>query len=380
MMQFDNRFQFGGVRSSALACASAAAVARRWLSGSCLAVATCLAPWAAAPCAAQTPAPAQHLRVVGGLGALNQYMRHEEPFWARDLARLSGGRATAEIVPFDRAGIRGQEMLRLVQLGAVPFGTALLNLSSVLDAELGAPDLAGLNPDVATLKRSVGAYRPYLEKMLRERYGSELLALYAYPAQVTFCAKPLASLADLSGRRIRISSATQSDWVASLGATPVQAPLAEVVANVRSGNIDCAITGTMSGNTIGLHEVTSHLHTTPVNWGAAAFVANGSAWRALPKDVQDLLRREMPKLEQAIWVEAENETSEGIACNTGAAACSNGRKGRMIVVRATPADTAKSREILSASVLPGWLKRCGPACSPVWKQTVGAANGIELPQ
>ena len=126
--------------------------------------------------------------------------------------------------------------------------------------------------------------------MLRERYGSELLAIYAYPAQVTFCTKPLAGLADLSGRRIRISSATQSDWVAALGAMPVQTAFAEIVANLRSGNIDCAITGTMSGNTIGLHEVTSHLHTMPVNWGVAAFVANGAAWAALPSDLQELLQ------------------------------------------------------------------------------------------
>jgi len=354
------------------------AIANRWSSAVWGAFVACLVHWA--PCAAQVPAPApQHLRIVGGLGALNQYTRHEEPFWTRELARLSGGRASAEIVPFDRAGIRGQEMLRLVQLGAVPFGTSLLNLSAVQDAEFGAPDLAALNPDVATLRRSVGAFRPYLEKVLRDRYGSELLALYAYPAQVTFCAKPLDSLADLRGRRIRVSSATQSDWVVSLGAIPVQTALADIVANVRSGNIDCAITGTMSGNTIGLHEVTSHIQTTPVNWGVAAFVANGATWNALPKDIQDLLRRELPKLEQAIWTEAENETSDGIACNTGAAACVGGRKGRMTQVRPSAADAGRRRDILASNVLPGWLKRCGPQCAQVWKQTVGPASGVDLP-
>ena len=328
--------------------------------------------------AAQVPAPVpQHLRIVGGLAGVNQYTRHEEPFWSRELARLSGGRASAEIVPFDRAGIRGQEMLRLVQLGVVPFGTSVL--SAVPDAELGAPDLAGLNPDVPTLRRSAGAYRPYLEKVLRERYGSELLALYPYPAQVTFCVKPLSSLADLAGRRIRISSATQSDWVMSLGAIPVQTPFAEIVANVRSGNFECAITGTMSGNTIGLHEVTSHVHTMPVNWGLAAFVANGAAWHALPKDLQDLLRRELPKLEQAIWTEAASETSEGIACNIGAPACVGGRKGRMTEVRESAADASKRRDILVKNVLPSWLKRCGPQCAQVWKQTLGPASGIDLP-
>jgi TRAP-type C4-dicarboxylate transport system substrate-binding protein len=342
------------------------------------ALAACLLQ--ASLCGAQVGAPAtEHLRIVGGLGGVNQYTRHEEPFWTHELARLSGGRVTAEIVPFDRAGIRGQEMLRLVQLGAVPFGTSLLNLSAVLDAEIGAPDLAGLNPDVAALRRSIAAFRPHMDKLLRERYGSELLAIYAYPAQETFCAKPVAGLDDLKGRRIRISSATQADWVTALGAIPVQTPFTEIVANVRSGNIDCAITGTMSGNTIGLQEVTTHLYTMPVNWGVAAFVANGASWAALPKDIQALLRRELPKLEQTIWAEAENETSNGIACNIGAPNCVGGRPGHMTLVRPSAADESRRREILLRSILPAYLKRCGPQCAQVWKDTVGSSSGVNAP-
>jgi len=339
----------------------------------------------AAACLLQAPgaasaqgAPVQHLRIVGGLAAVNQYTRHEEPFWTRDLARLSNGRATAEIVPFDGAGIRGQEVLRLVQLGVVPFGTSILNLSAVEDAELGMLDLAGLNPDMTALRRTVAAYRPQLKKTLRDRYGIELLAIYAYPAQVTFCSKSLKSLADLAGRRIRTSSATQADWVTALGATPVPLPFADVVANMRNGNIDCAITGAMSGNALGLHEAAGWLQTTPVNWGLAAFVANGSAWEALSPDLQQLLQRELPRLEQAIWADAETETRNGSACNTGAPACTSSRKGRMVEVPPSAADAARGREILTRNVLPGWLKRCGPQCAATWKQVMGPATGVEL--
>jgi hypothetical protein len=109
--------------------------------------------------AAQADAP-QHLRIVGGLAGVNQYTRHEEPFWTTELPRLARGKLSAEIVPFDRAGIRGQEMLRLIQLGVVPFGTALLSVSSAQEPELSAPDLAGLNPDIATLRRVTTAFRP----------------------------------------------------------------------------------------------------------------------------------------------------------------------------------------------------------------------------
>ena len=68
---------------------------------------------------AAEPQPHTHLSIVGGLVGMHQFTRHEEPFWTRHLPRLSGGRASAEIVSFDRAGIRGQEMLRLVAMGTV---------------------------------------------------------------------------------------------------------------------------------------------------------------------------------------------------------------------------------------------------------------------
>lgn len=327
---------------------------------------------------AASPAPVR-LRIVGGLANIHQYTRQEEPFWTRELPRLTGGRASAEIVPFDRAGIRGQEMLRLVQLGAVPFGTALLSQSSNFDAEVIAPDLAGLSPDVDAMRRHTAAYRPHLAQLLRERYGIVLLALYIYPAQELFCTRPLKGLADLAGRRVRVSSATQADFVEALGAIPVPTGFAEIVPNVRSGNIECAITGTMSGHTIGLHEVTQYLHTAPITWGLAAFVANGAAWSALPADVRGTLEVALPKLERGIWTESAQETGAGIACNVGAPACTLGTRGRMVEVPETEADRRLRREIFAKTVLPRWVQRCGANCTQVWRRTIGPVAGIDVP-
>jgi TRAP-type C4-dicarboxylate transport system substrate-binding protein len=329
------------------------------------------------PLAAAQNTAATKLRIVGGLGSLNQYTRHEEPFWAKDLAKLSGGKFSAEIVPFDRAGVPGEDMLRLMQLGVVPFGTAQLSRISTQDAEFSAPDLAGLNPDMPALKRNLAAFRPYLEKTLRERYGIELLAVYAYPAQVLFCKKPLSSLTDLAGRRIRVSGTTAADFIEAFGGVPVITSLTDILPNLASGNIECAITGTMSGNTIGLHEVTSHIHSMTVTWGLSIFAANASAWDGLPAELKTLLRKEIPKLETAIWSESERETAEGIACNTGAATCSNGRKGTMIEVKPAADDERRRKEVLAAKVLPRWVQRCGTACVPVWNQTLGGSAGIK---
>lgn len=316
-------------------------------------------------------APTLHLRIVGGLAGLNQYTQHEEPFWSRELARLSGGKYTAEIVPFDRAGVPGADMLRLLQLGVTPFATTLVSALARQFPQYAAVDLAGLNPDMATLKKNAAVFRPFLEKELRQRHNVEMLALYVYPAQVVFCKQPFTSLADLAGRQVRVSSATQSDFISALGAFPVVTGFDQIMANMGSGNTNCAITGTMSGNTLGLHRVTSHVHSLPITWGMAVFGANKSGWDVLPPDLRALLGRELPRLEAAIWAASERESLEGMTCNTGSPLCKTGDKGTMISVATSASDERVRQQVLSNTVLPRWLARCNSNCASVWNQTVG---------
>jgi TRAP-type C4-dicarboxylate transport system substrate-binding protein len=333
----------------------------------------------AAPAAAALEAaaiPATRLRIVGGLGSLNQYTRLEEPFWRFALPALTAGRVQADIAPYDRAGIRGQDMLRLLQQGVVSFGTAPLNLAGAEDALLVAADLPGLNPDIATLHRSVAAFRPTLAAQLRERHGLELLAVYAYPAQVVFCKQPFATLADLRGRRVRVAGTALADVAESLGAVPVLMPLAETVPQMRAGMLDCAITGAMSGNTLGLHEITSHPHPLALSWGLSLFAANGAAWSALSPDLRRLLKQRLPQLERDIWAAADRETTEGAACNIGAPACQTGRAGQMRPVPPHSADRARLHELLGQTTLPRWLARCGAGCAEVWNSTLAGPAGI----
>lgn len=324
-------------------------------------------------------ASTQKLRIVGSLAGLNQYVQHEEPFWTQTLTRLSGGRFSADIVPFDRAGVPAQDMLRLMQIGVIPFGTAQLSRVAAQDAVFSAMDLAGLNPDVATLRKSVAAYRPFVESTLRQNYRIELLGIYVYPAQMIFCSSPFASLKDLAGRRIRVSGSSSADFISAVGATPVVTSLTEMLPNIRNGNVNCAVTGTMSGNTVGLHEITSHLYAMPITWGLALFGANSDSWNALDPALRVLLRNELPKLEADIWAANERETKVGIDCNIGALGCVGGRKGRMTLVQLTPQDDQRRKSILLSTVLPQWLRRCGGQCADIWNQTIGPALGIAAP-
>ncbi len=322
---------------------------------------------------------ALRLRIVGGLAGVTQYTQLEAPFWTRDLERLSGGRYAADIVPFDRAGVPGSDMMRLLQLGVVPFGTVLMSSLTAQYPQYTAADLPGLNPDMATLRTTLAALRPALEQALRTEQGVEPLAIYVYPAQVLFCRERLGGLAEVRGRTVRVASAAQGDFVTALGGKPRLLPFSQVAQSMQSASLDCAVTGTMSGNTIGLHQHARYLHAMPVTWGLAIFGANRTAWQALPEDLRQLLRTELPRLEAAIWANAQQETAQGLACNTGHSACSQGRRGAMSLVLTSPQDDALRLQVLRGTVLPRWLERCGPRCAELWQRTLAPVRGIELP-
>ncbi len=356
----------------------------------CAAASACCAV-AAMPAAAAPPRAAQsasapatagaplRLRVVGGLAGVSQFIRFEQPFWTTELPRLSGGRIMADVVPFDRAGIPGVEMLRLLQLGVVPFGTVLMSSFASLYPQYTAVDLPGLSGDVASLRRSAAAFRPYLEQSLRQELGVEMLALYIYPAQVTFCKRPLKGLDDLAGRRVRVSSPAQADFIAALGAEPVMTSFSQQRNSLESGETECAVTGGMSGHTLGLDTVTSYLYPLPLNWGMAVFGANRTAWNALPAQDRELLRAGLARLEAAIWDSAERETAEGVACNTGRGQCSTGQRGSMVLVPVSEADERRRVEIFRKTVLPRWLARCAVRCDQVWERTLGATGSGASP-
>ncbi|SDE09327.1 TRAP-type C4-dicarboxylate transport system, substrate-binding protein [Belnapia rosea] len=348
-----------------------------WRQAARMALAACLGLVLAGigPAAAEE-APPITLKIVGGLAGVAQYTRHEMPFWTEQVPQLTQGRVRAEVAPFDRSGIRGTEMLQLMRLGVVPFGTILLSISASEEPEINVMDLAVMNPDIATLRSTVTLLRPRLEALLQDRFNLALLSIYAYPAQVVFCRQPFAGLGDLGGRRIRVSSVSQSELFEALGAAPVVIPFADILANLRGGVVECAVTGSLSGNALGLHTVSTHVSRQAISWGVSVFAANANAWAALPAGIRTQLQSGLTDLQEQIWRSAEHETEEGFICNAGRPECAHGTRGHMVVLDDEPRDRQRRAQLLRDVVLPSWVRRCGADCIETWNTYIAPNRGI----
>lgn len=353
-------------------------------------IAAALALWvalagtgAAQPAVADSPPPAVSqspavidLPIVGGLGGISQYERFEKPFWEDELRTLSHGRIRATIRPIDGGGASTQDMLLLMRLGVVPMGTSFLSMLAGDEPELNVIDLPALNPDMATLRRTVAAFRDRMTEVLDSRYSVKLLGVYVYPAQVVFCDRPFNGLRGLAGLRVRTSSVAQSEVMQAVGAIPTIIPFAEIVDAVETGVVDCAITGTFSGYEIGLPNVTTHVHAMALSWGISIFGANRDFWASLPPDVRDMLTSGIADLEKRIWQYAEEDTLRGLACSTGSGECGTSLPHAVTLVPISAEDEELRRKLLEDVVLPGWIARCGTLCVTSWNNYLAGVHGI----
>ena len=328
---------------------------------------------------AEDDVPARTLKVVGSWSMLSQYKDFEYPFWSKTVPQISHGRIKVDVSAFNELGLHGGEVLRLMKLGLTDFGTTILSYVSEQDPRAEGVDLAGLTTDLPASRRVAEAYLPVLDHYFRAKLGIRVLAMFPYSAQELFCNSPINSLEDLKCKKVRVSLRTTSDLIEAFGATTLNIPFDETYAKVKAGEADCLVTGTLSGYSAKMYEVTDHLFSLPLGWSVMMLAVNESSWQQIPAQDRATLTKGIATLSDQLWQAADDQTSEGIACDSGAASCPFDVKGKMKVVQPSAADRALLKKMVSQVVVKRWLARCGADCREEWNKSAGAAAGIHIP-
>lgn len=330
----------------------------------------------AAPWAVAQSYPTTKLNVVGNLGITTQSKELEAPFWSQVIPEATGGAVTAQFKPWNEMGLKGPEVIKLLRQGLFEIGTTQLGFLAGDNAINDAIDLAGVAPTIQDFDKVRTAFRPHLTAYYEKQQGLKVLSLQSYQAQVLYCRPEFKGLADLKGRKVRVSGASQADFIEYFGGSGVNMPFGDVQQALQNGVIDCAITGTLGGYKAKWHEGAKYLYPLGINWASGVTAVNLKTWTAMAPALKTLLEKEYPLLEKRIFEQNIRENELGIACNTGTAACSEGPAAAMKLVPVPPGDLALRRKALDERVLPRWATRCGAACVKAWNETAGKAMGL----
>ena len=190
-------------------------------------------------------------------------------------------------------GIKGTEQLRLAKLGVLEFFSGNIALMAADNMVFDAVDMIGVMPTFEKAREMMDAYGPVVAKHMAEQFNVKLLMTWPNPAQVIYCKPEIGGVADIKGKKVRVSTTGASDFVSAVGGIPVTIQWAEVIPAAQRGALDCGITGTLSGNTGKWWEVFDYHHPITLTWGMWFHAVNLDTWNRLDPSVQGVLRREV---------------------------------------------------------------------------------------
>jgi TRAP-type C4-dicarboxylate transport system substrate-binding protein len=322
--------------------------------------------------------PTAKIHVIGSTTNSNIYKALEEPFWTQQLPQASEGRITTDLRSIQESGLKSPQIARL--LGAGALDVAYGDFASIAGdiREFEGLDLAGVFTDLETMHKAADAYKPVIDRIFNQ-HGIKLLGLFPYPEFALYCAGEVASLADLKGKKVRVTVESMSEFIHQVGGVPVVMPFPDVVPALQTGVADCAITGTYTGNRAGWGEVTDSLFTLPIGTGVSFYGYSTRNWLELDPSLRELIESEFIRFERDAWELTKTQTLIGIHCNTGHEGCTGGKPGHMSLHPPSDADIARAHQIALDVVIPSWATRCGRQCVEDWNSTVGPVAGIQIP-
>lgn len=284
---------------------------------------------------------------------------------------------------FQGLGINMADALRLVRAGTFDVVSAQIGLASRDDPFLEGIDLIGVSTDLEELRGAVNAFREVFDNRIQQRFGAKVVAIWPFGSQVFFCSQPIRTLDDLRGQRVRSFTASMSQLLERLGATPVTLSFPEVYPALQRGVASCGITSPTSANTGKWPEVTTHLLPLSVSGAVQAHLVNLAWWNRQTPAQRDAYLAQFTRMENDLWELARTTNEDATNCSLGRPECLRQahQPFNMTLATVSEADKTRLRRISEEVILSEWAARCNrayPGCAQVWNDTVGRARGMAI--
>ena len=229
------------------------------------------------------------------------------------ITERSGGRLKVDPFVYGEHPYTGADMLGAVRDGLVDMGmTEDVYISSV-EPPLGIMMVPFLFKDIDQAKKVMERMVPEVfEPILNKKYNSTIITSYLICGEAVHGKKLLDSMDALKGQKIRVWGKETGDTVAHLGGTPVTVAFGELYTAIQRGTIDGALTSMNGAVATKIHEVAKY-----VTWWDFAFpweftIVNRDKLKALPEDVQKIIREEGKRASDACQAMNELEPASDL--------------------------------------------------------------------
>lgn len=264
------------------------------------------------PVIVPTSASAQQVAVWKLQSLLNPgYMGTDAEIWfAQEAERRTGGRVKITVYPGAALGFAGPRILTAV-------GQGLLEAAQMWGAHVSGDlriaeviELPGLIPyDIPLRKKIVRMVLPHHEKAMAS-FGVLPFASGQVEPRNIYSRKPIRSLADLKGVKLRAQGVVETEFTKAIGATPVTLSWEEVYPAMQQGVIDAYWVTHSATFNAKLFEVAKYCYEVGLGGANWFIVVNKAALEKLPPDIQKTILELREPVAEKLWQRVDGDIRE----------------------------------------------------------------------
>ncbi|GHU36158.1 transporter [Betaproteobacteria bacterium] len=325
-----------------------------------------LAAFIVIPAVAATPVT---WKVVTDLRTSRQFTEKWK-FFAEEMKKRTNGEVVVEVFSLPELNLNGQELVRMLNSNLLDVAEVITGYVSGEVPILEGVQLVGTFRDYEHNHEGYKAFMPIVQDKYSKIIGGIPVGTFAFATMQIWSRFPMNTLADLKGKKIRVFSVSQADYINALGGEAVFIPLSDIYVSLERGLVDGCITGPAAGAGMKLWEVTKHVIDLRLGAGAGFIVISRKSYAALSeknKAVFDQLAKEIDKIGWSIGKKDNDEGLEQAAAH-----------GMTVLHSAKPEWQERLQEVARTVVVPSWIKRAGPDAKDLFNKVFAPIVGFDV--
>lgn len=265
-----------------------------------------------------------------------------------DVDKATGGKLKIQVHP-GASLFKAPEIKRAVQGGQAQIGEILISGYSNEDPIFGVDSVPFLASSYADAKKLWRVSRKALEQRFAKQ-GLKVLYAVPWPPQGIYSTKPLDSIADMKGLKMRAYNPATSRIAELAGAQAVTIQAAELAQAMATGAVNANITSGATGYDTKAWEVVKNYYDTQAWLPKNVVFANLEAFNKLDKATQAAVTKAAATAETRGWKVSEEKT----------AFYTSELKKNGMNVQPPPAKLKADFRKIGQTMTDEWLKSAGP--------------------
>ena len=231
--------------------------------------------------------------------------------FATDVEKATGGKLKIEV---HSAGslFKHADIKNAVRSGQVPIGEFLLSRLANENSLFEVDSLPFLATDYFQAAQLWRASKPYVKELLA-REGLVVLFSVPWPPQALYTSKPVETVDDLRGVKLRAYNKAQEHLAQLAGAVPTQVEVPDIPQAFATGRVQAMITSPSTGANTRAWEFVSHYYNTQAWLPKNIVVVSKKILSRLDRDTRLEVLKAADAAEQRGWSMSMEETEAKVA-------------------------------------------------------------------